>query len=90
MIRHKNISVDFKLQLLKSKLTLLKSRSKAKQSAGSSEKDERYAKLSIDNSDGSQKTLDTNYTERKQAHNTSSKGKINILREQLEQNRYAA
>lgn len=74
-------------ELLKSKLSLLKSRTKSKRNASSTEKDDKKIKNIKDQSGSSPKQSDSKYTPRKQPGNSVNKGKINILREQLEQNR---
>ncbi|XP_052128371.1 protein lava lamp [Frankliniella occidentalis] len=69
-------------ELLKSKLSLLKSRtSKSKRNVTTNEKDDIKSKIANEQS-GSPKNPG-----KKQTSNSASKGKINILREQLEQNR---
>lgn len=75
----------FVLQLLKSKLSLLKSRSKSKRNAASNDKEERKPKTAKDQSDNMHQ--EPKVGGRKQSTSSTSKGKINILREQLEQNR---
>ncbi|XP_034247302.1 protein lava lamp-like isoform X2 [Thrips palmi] len=75
-------SKEQKNELLKSKLSLLKSRTKAKRASGANDKDDNKAKGGKDQSSASPKN-----TARKQTPTSANKGKINILREQLEQNR---
>lgn len=72
-------------ELLKSKLSLIKSRSKAKRSAASNDKDEGKAAKELSSS--SPKQHDTKLVTRQHASSSVNKGKMNILREQLEQNR---
>lgn len=68
-----------------SKLSLLKSRSKSKRNAASNDKDERKPKTAKDPDDNTHQ--ESRVGVRKQSTISTSKGKINILREQLEQNR---
>lgn len=75
-------SKEQKNELLKSKLSLLKSRTKAKRTSGANDKDDGKTKVVKDQTAASPKSI-----ARKQTPTSANKGKINILREQLEQNR---